>query len=177
MSGRRQTMRAFGAAVATVSLLSCGYHVGGKADLVPKTVQTIAIPAFGTLSTRYMLVDILPREIGREFTARTRFRIVYDPNTADAVLNGSITGVGVYPTVSDPTTNKSTSVRISVSLAATLLERTTGRVLYSRSNWSIHEDYATAVDPHQFFDESGPALDRLSHDIARDIVSAVVENF
>jgi hypothetical protein len=166
-----------GVALVALSIVSCGYHTGGKADLVPKTVQTIAVPAFTSLSTRYMLTDILPREIGREFMARTRFHIVYDPNTADAILHGTVTGVGIYPTVSDPTTSKSTSIRISVSLAATLVERTTGRVLYSRSNWSLHEDYATAVDPHQFFDESGPALDRLSRDVARDIVSAVVENF
>ena len=170
-------MCVLGVVLAAISIVSCGYHTGGKADLVPKTVQTIAIPAFGSISTRYMLTDILPREIGREFMARTRFRIVYDPNTADAILSGTITSVGIYPTVSDPTTNKATSVRISVSLAATLAERTTGRILYSRANWSVHEDYATAIDPHQFFDESGPALDRLSHDVARDIVSAVVENF
>jgi hypothetical protein len=177
MNRCRQKAGAIAAALATISILSCGYHTGGNADLVPKTVRTIAIPAFGSLSTRYMLTDILPREIGREFTARTRFRIVYDQSTADAILHGSVTGLGIYPTVADPTTNKSTSVRISVSLAATLVERATGQILYSRSNWSIHEDYATAVDPHQFFDESGPALDRLSHDVARDIVSAVVENF
>jgi hypothetical protein len=177
MNRCRQKTGMIASVLATISILSCGYHTGGNADLVPKTVRTIAIPAFGSLSTRYMLTDILPREIGREFTARTRFRIVYDPTTADAILHGSVTGLGIYPTVADPTTNKSTSVRISVSLAATLVERATGQILYSRSNWSIHEDYATAVDPHQFFDESGPALDRLSHDVARDIVSAVVENF
>jgi len=174
---RKNTVLACAAAVTALSLAACGYHTGGQADLVPKTVQTIAIPAFGSLSTRYVLTDILPREIGREFLARTRFRIVYDPNTADAILHGTVNTVGVYPTVADPTTNKTTSVRINVVLAASLVERSTGHVLYSRSNWSIHEDYATAVDPHQFFDESGPALDRLSRDVARDIVSAVVENF
>lgn len=167
----------FAVALVTVSMAACGYHTGGRADLVPKTVTTIAIPAFGSLSTRYVLTDILPREIGREFSARTRFRIVYDPNIADAILHGTVNTVGIYTTVADPTTNKSTSVRVNVVLAASLVERSTGRVLYSRSNWSIHEDYATAVDPHQFFDESGPALDRLSRDVARDIVSAVVENF
>lgn len=178
MNGRRlQKVTAFAAAFIAISMGSCGYHTGGRADLVPKTVQTIAIPAFTSLSTRYMLTDILPREIGREFTARTRFRIVYDPKVADAILSGTVTAVGVYPTVVDPATNKSTSVRISVSMAATLFERTTGRVLYSRANWSIHEDYAAPIDPHQFFDESGPALDRLGHDVARDVVSAVVENF
>jgi Lipopolysaccharide-assembly len=164
----------------TVVLLmttSCGYHVGGKADLMPKTVHTIAIPAFSTVSTRYKIVDALPQQIGREFIARTRFRLEPDPNIADAVLNGTVNSLGVYPTVSDPTSGKATSVQVGVTLTVTLYERATGRVLYTRSNWPIHEDYATAIDPHQFFDESGPAFDRLSRDVARDVVSAVVENF
>ena len=170
-------MRILCTAVAALSLASCGYHVGGKADLMPASVHTIAIPAFSSLSTRYKLVDMLPEEIGREFVGRTRFRIVPDPSVADAVLHGSVTSVGVYPTVTDPTTSKSTSVRVSVVISVSLFERTTGRLLYSRASWSFHEDYATATDPHQFFDESGPAFDRLSHDVARDVVSSVVENF
>jgi hypothetical protein len=37
--------------------------------------------------------------------------------------------------------------------------------------------YQIAIDPHQYFDESGPALDRLTREIAASVVSAVVENF
>ncbi len=40
-------------AFAAVVTSSCGYHVGGKADLMPKSIQTIAIPAFTTFTTRY----------------------------------------------------------------------------------------------------------------------------
>jgi hypothetical protein len=66
---------------------------------------------------------------------------------------------------------------ITVSLSINLRERSTGRVLYSRVNWAVRERYEVASDPHQFIDESGPALDRLSRDVASDIVSAVVEDF
>ncbi|HEY3937171.1 MAG TPA: LptE family protein [Bryobacteraceae bacterium] len=165
------------AALAALALVSCGYHVGGRADLVPKSVETISIPAFGSTSTRYKLVDALPQEIAREFTARTRFRIVNDPSLADAVLTGAINSVGIYPTVADPSTGNATSVRVAVSLTLRLTERTTGKVLYSRPNWAFHQDYAQAVNAHQFFDESGPAFDRLSREVAHDVVSAVVENF
>ncbi|MBV9405489.1 MAG: hypothetical protein JO211_09105 [Acidobacteriaceae bacterium] len=164
-----------GGAVAFV--VSCGYHVGGKADLVPKGVQTIAIPAFSTLTMRYKLVDVLPQQIGREFLARTRFRIVNDPNEADAVLNGNINSVQTAATVFDPLSGKATSITVSVSISLNLIERSTGRVLFTRSNLGFHQNYEVAVDPHQFFDESGPALDRLSRDVARDVVSAVVETF
>ena len=59
----------------------------------------------------------------------------------------------------------------------TATDQKSGKLLYSRGNWQVREDYELAVDPHQFFDESGPALDRLCGDVARDLVSAVLENF
>lgn len=160
-----------------VSLSSCGYHVGGQADLVPKSVQTISIPAFSTLTTRYKLVDQLPQEIGREFMARSRFRIVNNPAEADAVLNGSINTVTMYPTVSDPTSGAATSVQVAVSLTLRLVERTTGRVLYSRVNMIARDNYEMAIDPHQFFDERDPAFARLSHNVAHDVVSGILEDF
>lgn len=163
--------------MAAVGIVSCGYHVGGKADLVPKSIQTIAIPAFSTMTTRYQLVDILPQQIGREFIARTRFRIVNNPNEADAVLNGTINTVNAYPNVFDPASGKATSIQIAVVLTVNLIQRSTGRVIYSRPNMTFRQNYDVAVDPHQYFDESGPALDRLSRDVARDVVSAIVENF
>lgn len=171
------TRREFALALGAAGLASCGYHVAGKADLMPKSVQTIAIPAFSTLSTRYRLGDILPQEIGREFTERTRFRIVSDPSMADAVLNGTINTVQVFPNIVDPGSVKATMVQATVVLTVTLLQRSTGRVLFSRPNWAVHESYQVATDPHQFFDESGPAFDRLGRDVARDVVSSVVENF
>ena len=155
---------------------SC-YHVSGRADLVPKSVQTIAIPAFLTVTSRYKLVDSLPQAIATEFLTRTRFRVVNDPSQADAVLNGSILAATAYPNVTDPNSGRSISVRVVVVLTVNFVERSTGKVLYTRSNWSIRQDYAAAVDPHQLLDESGPAFDRLNRDVAHDLVSAVVENF
>ncbi len=162
---------------AVAGSLSCGYHVGGKADLVPKSIQTIAIPSFSTLTTQYRLIDRLPQQIGREFIARSRFRIVNDPSEADAVLNGSINTATVYPVLFDPASGKATSVGVTVIVTITLVERSTGRVLFSRPNLAFQQNYDEAVDPHQFFDESGPALDRLGRDLAHDVVSAILENF
>lgn len=165
------------AVAGLLSLLSCGYHVGGKADLIPKGIQTIAIPAFSTSTTRYRLVDQLPERIGREFRARTRFRVVADPSDADAILNGRINQVQISPAVSDPASGKATTIAIYVNIAFNLVERTSGRVLYTRPSFGFRQNYEVALDPHQVFDESGPALDRLSGDVARDVVSSVVENF
>ena len=177
---RHLRIRYFAAVLLAAALflvpVSCGYHVGGQADLVPRSIHTIAIPAFSTFTARYRLVDELPQQIGREFIARTRFHIVQNPNDADAVLSGSIFAVQAYPAVLDPTSGKATSIQVTVNLTVTLTEEKTGRVLYARP-MSVSQRYQIAVDPHQFFNESGPALDRLSQDVAHNIVSAVVENF
>ena len=145
--------------------------------MVPKSIQTIAIPAFKTGTSRYKLVDVLPQAIGTEFLTRTRFKVVNDPTQADAVLHGAITAAYSNPNVNDPNTGVSIRIRVTIVMTIRLVERSTGKVLYSRANWAMHQDYAAASDPHQLFDESGPAFDRLSRDVARDLVSAVVENF
>ena len=175
MSGRLMGLALVG--IISTATVSCGYHTGGNADLIPKGIQTIAIPVFLTPTTRYKLVDTLPEQIGREIQARTRFRIVNDPNLADAVLNGRLNLVSINPVVSDPTSGKATSINLNVNISLQLVERATGRVIYNRPSFGFRQTYQVAVDPHQVFDESGPALDRLSRDLAHDVVSAIVEDF
>lgn len=162
---------------AAIFVTSCGYHVGGKADLMPKSIQTIAIPPFSSNTTQYRLPDLLANDIAREFNTRTRFTTVKDPAVADAVLNGNINSIYIYPTVSDPSTGKATSIQVIATLTVKLVQRETGRVLYSRPNFQVRSYFEIASDPHQYFDESGPAYTRLSQTVAHDLVSAVVENF
>ena len=40
---------------------------------------------------------MLPSAIGREFIARTRYRVVANPNEADAILTGAVTNVMSAP--------------------------------------------------------------------------------
>jgi outer membrane lipopolysaccharide assembly protein LptE/RlpB len=88
------------AAVLIITALlaaSCGYHVAGRADLVPKSVQSIAIPAFTNVTTRYKLTDRLPEALSREFISRTRYHIVADADQADAILRGSVLATALSP--------------------------------------------------------------------------------
>jgi hypothetical protein len=167
-------------AALTCSLLwmaGCGYHVGGTADMVPKGIQTIAIPAFANATTHYTLTDQLPEAISHEFRERTRFHIDNDASSADAVLKGSVNRVTAYPVISDPTSAKATTMQLAVIISVQLIERTTGKVLYANKSLDVRTYYQIAIDPHQYFDESGPALDRLKREIAASVVSSVVENF
>jgi hypothetical protein len=171
--------RAF-AAFATVLLVlatGCGYHVAGRADLVPKSVDTIAVLPFGSASNRYKLSDKVQQAISRELISRTRFHVVRDPAAADAVLEGSLGNVLVIPVVFDPQTFKTTVVQISGSVQAKLTDRKTGKVIYDLPGMPIQNSYQLSEYPSQYFDESGLALDRMANDIGRTLVSGMLENF
>ncbi len=153
------------------------YHVGGKGDLVPKNIQTIAVLPFRNLTTRYRLSDAFQEAISREFIARTPYQIVRDKENADAILDGVINQVLAAPLIFDPATGKATIISISVYLQLTLTERATGKVIYRRPLFEIHSNYEIALNPNQYFDESSLALQRVSADLARMVVSGIMENF
>jgi len=157
-------------------LASCGYHLAGQADLVPKTVVTIGIPAFSNGTTRYKLSDWLPEAISKEFIARSRFRVA-NAGRADAVLRGSILTYSSNPVLFDQKTGLATSVEIHVALQVTLTERTTGKVLFTRPRLDITDSYEIPIQAGQYFDESDSALDRVSKRVAQQLVSAILNNF
>lgn len=164
-------------ALATLFAAACGYHVAGRADLVPKNIQTIAIPAFSNITTRYKLTDRLPQAISREFISRTRYRIVPDPDQADAVLRGSVLNYSSYPTIFDPATGRASGVQLQVVLQVSLVERASGKVLFNRPRMEVRERYQISTDPGVFFEESDAALDRASQQTARQVVSSILESF
>jgi hypothetical protein len=151
--------------------------VAGKADLLPATIRTIAIPAFGNNTTRYKLTERLPSAITREFLTRTRYRVITDVNQADAILTGTVLNVVNSPTIFDTTSGRAAGLMIAVYLNVRLVERATGNVLFTRPMMEIRERYEVSIEQTAYFDESEAALDRLSHQVARSIVAQVLEAF
>jgi hypothetical protein len=144
---------------------------------MPKRIHTIAIPAFGNATTRYKLSERLTAALTREFISRTRYRIVADPSQAEAILSGAVINFFTYPTVFDPATSRASGVQAVVILQVTLTDRSNNAVLFNRPNFEFRERYEISLDPRAYFEESDPAMDRLSRDVARSLVSAALENF
>jgi len=164
--------------IACLALGACGYHVAGQANLVPKTVHTIAVPPFVNATVRYKLSDLLPEALSRELISRTRYQVVNDPTQADAVLRGTVLNYVAYPTLIDQATGRTSGLQIIVRMDVSLVERSTGKVIFNRPLYEAHERYELSVTNNiQYFDESGAALERLSKDVARDLVSSILDNF
>ena len=163
--------------IAVALASGCGYHVAGKADLMPKNIKTIAVLPFTNATPRYNLARLLPTNITQEFISRTKYNIVADPSQADAVLKGSLALVNVFQVISDPATGRATGAEIVVTIQVTLTDRLTGKVLFSRPSLEFRERYEISTDPQTYFDESGTAIERVARDAARSVVTAILENF
>lgn len=178
---------------ATALLSACGYHVAGTASQLPPGLKVIAVPALKNDTPRYRIEQRMTEAVVHEFIARTKYHIVSNENSADAVLHGEITSFEAIPVVFDttptttpstttvPTANiataRATTMLISVHMKVSLEDRETNKVLYKNDNYLFREPYEISTDPSKFFDEQGPALDRMSRDFAARLVSDVLENF
>jgi hypothetical protein len=158
-------------------LSSCGYHVVGHTNILPKTIKVIAVPEFGNGTTQYRIPVLITADVTRELISRTKYTVIADQSMADATLIGAVTNFSNYPIIFDPVSGRATAVQVIMQLQLTLTDRHTGKVLFSRNGYEFRERYEVALDPQQYFDENSTAMQRLSKDVARSVVSAILENF
>ncbi|MCZ2075128.1 MAG: hypothetical protein HUU41_04930 [Bryobacteraceae bacterium] len=164
-------------AAALLASAGCGYRVAGRPEVVPPTTHVIAIPAFQNLTSRPKLADRIASALTREFIARTKYHVSSDPDTADVIMDGAVTNYASYPEVFDPITGRASGVQIIVTLHISLRERTTGKILFARPGLVVRERYEISVSELSYFEESDTAGERLSRDVARGIVSAILTSF
>ena len=171
------------ALVAAASASGCGYHVAGTASVLPKTIHVVAVPAFENKTTSYRLEQRLTAATIHEFLAKSRYKIVSNPESADAVLRGKILGLEAVPLLFDTTTGRATTMLVTVRCEITFTESSTQRVLYHTDNFVLRNQYEISGDPadpdavKNFFEEQDPALDRLARDFASRLVAAIIENY
>lgn len=164
-------------AVPALMLAGCGYHIAGKANLLPDNIHTIAVAPWGNISVRYRLSNYLAASVSRELVARTRYRLVTDVSKADVVLYGSIANMlqGGSP-LYDNATGRTTAGNVVVYLQFRLVDRS-GKTLIDKPGLVYQQPYEISTDPRQYFDESEAAFQRLSTDVAKSVVSAMLEQF
>jgi outer membrane lipopolysaccharide assembly protein LptE/RlpB len=156
---------------------ACGYHTAGHVVPVPESIQTIAIPAFKNDSNTYRIEQMLTATVVREFTSRTRYKILHEAgDDADATLLGTVLSTSAAPLAYDTNTGRAASVLVVVSISVTLTDRH-GKVLYQNPQYLFREQYELSQDLTTFFQEDSPALHRLSRDFGRTLVSNLLEGF
>jgi len=157
-------------------LVGCGYHTAGASSHLPTDLKILAIPSFQNQTHTYHVETALTKAVTEEFNTRTRYRVVQSEGDADAVLKGSIVSAEVAPVAYDSVTGRASTGLVTIIIKVTLTARD-GRVLYSNPNYVFRDQYQISNELLSFFEEQGPALDRLSRDFSRTLVSNILEAF
>jgi hypothetical protein len=174
----------------------CGYHVAGHGpDALPKTIHVIAVPALENKTNAFKIEQKLTAATIHEFLAKTRYKVVSNPDAGDAVLTGKVMSLEILPLLfQTPTattsTEQATAMMVTMKCEVTLTERDSGKVLYHTDNFVFRNEYQlatvgqTAQTPtesrgnvEEIFQESDPAFDRMAQDFAVRLVAAVTENY
>lgn len=155
----------------------CGYHVAGRAANLPSEWKTIAIPSFKNDTTRYRIEQRFSEAVIREFVIRTKYRIVQDQSSADAVLTGEVLSIETNPVLFEATTGEVTTMLVTVHTKVQLVDNKTQKSVYKNNDMVFRDEYQISSNVSTFFEEQDPALDRMSRDFASHLVADVLENF
>jgi hypothetical protein len=163
--------------IAPLVVLGCGYHVAGHASQLPAEWTDIAVPAFKNDTTTYRIEQRMTEAVIREFITRTKYRVVQDRKSADAVLQGEVLSIETDPVLFEATTGEVTTMLVTVHTKVELIDNKTEKPVYKNDDMVFRDEYQISTDVKSFFQEQDPALDRMSRDLASHLVSNVLENF
>ena len=172
---------------AALASSSCGYALAGHGSFLPDYIKTIGIPAFRILTSYFDIAQIPTDKVRTEFIGRGHYQIVPEATGADAVLVGVITGISIVPTAFGQQQQAS---RYTITMTANIELRDAQKntVLWSNPAVIVRDDYdaagtvstgptTAAVDPAAFFNQESNAVQRVSTEFARTVVSAILEAF
>jgi hypothetical protein len=77
----------------------------------------------------------------------------------------------------DLQTGRATTLQVQVIASVELVDLRKKKVLFSNPNYIFREQYQISQSTSALFEEEQPALDRLSRDLARTLVTEILENF
>jgi len=163
-------------AITLVTTTACGYRLAGTgAGVLPSHVRAIAVASFSNRTDRPEIEQRITEALTRELARRGRYRVVTDPGAADAVLEGAITDYRTPP-VEFTSSGRQSRVEATVTLEATLRERTRDDVLWSQTGLVFKQPF-DVPDSGVYVDLESAALDLLSRQAAESLVSSMLEGF
>jgi outer membrane lipopolysaccharide assembly protein LptE/RlpB len=175
-------LRGWLAVFAILLTSGCGYSLAGHGSFLPTYIKVVSIPAIENRSAFQQVEQVLTDKIRTEFIGRGKFNVITDPTGSDAVLAAEILGISVQP-VAFNEQQQASRYQFILTMKATFTDTRTNMVLWSNDALTFREEYELSsrgnatIEGSSFFDQERGAVDRLSSDVARNVVTAILEAF
>jgi hypothetical protein len=159
----------------------CGYALAGRGSFLPATIRIVGIPQFENRTT-FQVEQVLTEKVRVEFIGRGKYTIRPEAAGADAVLSGEITAFSAQP-VGFTDQQFASRYLFTIMMRVRFTETRTGEVLWSddaltfRSEYELSTRGNTALEGATLIDQERSAVERVSNDVARAVVTAILEAF
>ena len=176
--------RSLSITLAVLSLASsgCGYALAGRGSFLPADIRTVGIPKLENRSTFFQVEEVITDKIRTEFIGRGKYAVSPEALGADAVLTGEIISISVQP-VGFTERQLASRYLFTLSMRVQFADARTSEVLWSNDALVFREEYelatrgTIALDGAAFLDQERSSVDRIAGDVARSVVTAILEAF
>lgn len=169
-------------ALVLVASAGCGYALAGRGTFLPAHIKAVAILPFVNQTPVATIDQVMTRKVIEEFQGRGKFTIVPDAAAADALLNGTILSINRVD-AGRTDTGLASRYRLTLTMKVTFTDAKTKEVIWSNDALQFSGEYDLTVrgtgqfEASTLVDQSPQAVDRMTTDAARTVVTAIVEAF
>jgi hypothetical protein len=174
-------------ALSSVLLLAlsssgCGYALAGRGSFLPEYIRIVGVPQLQNLSTFFQVEQVLTEKIRTEFIGRGKYTVIPETPGADAIVSGAVTSITVQP-VGFTEQQLASRYLFTLTMRVQFVDARTTQVLWSNESLTFREEYElstrsnTALTGEAFLSQERSSFDRIASDVARTVVTAILEAF
>lgn len=156
----------------------CGYHLVGTSSFLPDELQLLYLDKFQNLTTWSDVDQRLNESVAREWVRRGRFQLVEERKGAQVVLEGVIRSISMVPVALDEQ-GRATEYQMTLTVSVQLLDvrGEEPELLWEDKAFSRRTSYDVDLSAVDYFDRQIQAMELVSEDLSRALVTAVLEGF
>jgi Lipopolysaccharide-assembly len=179
----RHKARAYWAIVlaALLAQSGCGYSLAGRGSFLPAYIHRIGLPQFVNQTPVFDVERKVTDRVRAEFLGRGKYTIVPETTGVDAVLTGTIASITIQPAAVNEQ-NLATRYLLTMTASVEFKDLKANKVLWANPSMQYREEFDVGsgnspLDPATFLGQDTQALDRMTVEFARSVVSAILEAF
>jgi hypothetical protein len=162
--------------LASAATAACGYALAGRGSFLPTYIRIVDIPPIENRTAAAGFEQILTERIQSEFIGRGRYTV--QSEGADAVLRGEILSITQNRPTGLNEQQLASRYRLTVTMRVSFEDLRAGEVIWRNDALSFSEEYelSGALDG-TVVDQQRSSFERIATDVARSVVTAIMEAF
>lgn len=167
----------------TAASSGCGYALAGRGSFLPTSIRTVGIPKLENRSTFFQVEDMLTDKIRAEFIGRGKYTVTPEEAGVDALLTGEVLGISVVPVGINEQTQLASRYLVTVAMKMEFTDTHTQDVIWQNDSLIFRGEYElpvrgnTPIAGDTFLEQARSSMDRIATDVARSVVTAILEAF